>query len=175
MEAVLILVLLTGFIAVLGATVLLGSHLTRPASFASSPIQAHAIPSRGRTVFFSKAERAFYKALRTVVPDHMIFVKVRLADLVSLKPRTSFWEHFSALNRKRIDFVVCDPTLSPVLAIELDESGQRAVSSPPGDLVNSVLASASLPIVHVAQKRSYLFTELRRLLSPYLIMARPLI
>jgi len=176
MEALLVMVLLAGFLAVLGCTVWFGRHSVRPASFASYPVQGHAIPSRGRTVLFSKAERSFYQTLRTIVPDHMIFVKVRLADLVSLKPRSSsFWEHFSPINRKRIDFVVCDPTLAPVLAIELDQCGKSPVQNPTVDLVNSVLASASLPIVHIPQKRSYLFIEMRRLLSPYLRFGSPIV
>jgi hypothetical protein len=175
MEALLVLVLLGGFVAALGGILLIGLQSTGRANFVSHPSQAHAIPFRRRTVLFSKAERSFYQTLRSLVPDHMIFVKVKLADLVTLRPQQSFWEHFNPINRKHIDFVVCDPTLAPVLAIELDDLSKGNGDGSITNLVNSVLASASLPIVHVPQKRSYLFDELRRLLGPYIAVSRPLL
>lgn len=175
MEALLIVLLLGGFVTALAGIVVVGAHHSRPTpDFAFQPSQGHVIPQRSRTVLFSRAERSFYQMLRAVIPDHMIFVKVKLADLVSLKPRTSFWEHFNPINRKRIDFVICDPTLAPVLAIELDaepSAGERATPN----FVHTLLANASLPVVHVPQKRSYLFNELRRLLTPYLSVPRPLL
>ena len=175
MEALLIVILLAGFIATLGCIVMVGLRRAPRLSFASLPVQSHAIPHRRRPVFFSKAERSFYKALRALVPDHMIFVKVKLADLVSLNPRQSFWEHFSPINRRHIDFVVCDATLAPVLAIELDDPANLRGDSTKADLVKSVLATACLPIIHVPERRRYLFSELRRLLTPYLAVPRPLL
>ena len=175
MEAVLIVFLLGGFLAALTGIVLLGVHGSPRISFASLPVQSHAIPFRRRTVLFSKAERSFYDALRHLVPDHMIFMKVKLVDLVSLKPRHSFWEHFSAINRKQIDFVVCDATLAPVLAIELDGQPNLRPTRSNSDLVSSILANVSLPVVHVPHRRRYLFSELRRLLAPYLSVPRPLL
>ena len=175
MEALLVLVLLAGFVAVLAAIVAIGRYSQPVPHFAFQPAQGHVIPHRSRAILFSRAERSFYQTLRAVIPDHMIFVKVKLADLVSLRPRQSLWDYFSPINRKRIDFVVCDPTLAPVLAIELDHTGITKCSSVSSDLVNSVLANVALPVVHVPEKRSYLFNELRRLLMPYLSVPRPLL
>jgi hypothetical protein len=175
MDGFLIVVLLGGFLAVLAGIVLLGTRSARPANFVCRPVQAHAIPFRRRTVLFSKAERSFYKTLRALVPDHMIFVKVKLADLVSLKPRQSFWEHFSAIQRKQIDFVVCDQTLAPVLAIELADMKHPGVDAIAGDSLSSILATACLPVVRVPHQRHYLFNELRRMLTPYLAVPRPLL
>jgi len=175
MEASLIVIFLAGFLVTLGSIVVIGLRHGPRLSFASLPVQAHAIPHRRRPVLFSKAERSFYRTLRAVVPDHMIFTRVKLADLVALNPRQSVWEFFSPLNRRHIDFVVCDATLAPVLAIELD--GQTNVRAVEGnaDLVSSVLATASLPLVHFPERRRYLFSELRRLLTPYLGVARPIV
>jgi len=175
MEALLIVIFLAGFLAALGSIVAIGLRHGPRLSFASLPVQAHAIPHRRRPVFFSKAERSFYKTLRAVVPDHMIFTKVRLTDLVALNPKHSFWEFFSPMNRQHIDFVVCDATLAPVLAIELDGQTNIRAAEGKADLVSSVLATASLPVVHVPQRRRYLFSELRRLLTPYLGVPRPIV
>jgi len=175
MEALLVVILLVGFLAALGSIVAVGLRHAPRLNFASLPVQGHAILHRRRPVFFSKAERSFYKTLRALVPDHMIFVKVKLGDLVAINPRHSCWEFFSPMNRRHIDFVVCDATLAPVLAIELD--GQTNVRAVEGnaDLVSSVLATASLPLVHFPERRRYLFSELRRLLTPYLGVARPIV
>ncbi|MFL6513968.1 MAG: DUF2726 domain-containing protein [Chthoniobacterales bacterium] len=174
MEAVLVVFLLGGFLLVLGTTLLASRHVPQRPAFAGLSVHGHAFPYRRRIVLFSKAERSFYKALRSLVPDHMIFVKVKLADLVTMKPRQSLWEYFSPINRQHVDFVICDPTLAPVVAIALDSANQHS-SAAAADMVNSVLASASLPVLHVPQKRRYLFDELRRLLTPYLAVPRPLL
>jgi hypothetical protein len=176
MEALLILLLLGGFVGALALIVVAGAQYSRPVDFAWQPMQSDPVPYRRRSFLFSAAERSFYKALRTLVPDHMIFVKVRLADLVSLKPSGhSFWEHFSPIGRKHVDFVVCDQTLAPVLAIELDNIRHAGDRPSHYELVNSVLASASLPVVRIPEKRRYLFADLSRLLAPYLRVAAPMI
>ena len=172
MEPLLVLVLFSGFVAILTAIVFVTPHLSTHPGFARAS-QGRPMPFRRHTFLFSRAERSLYRALRSFVPDHMIFAKVRLADLVSITPGQPFWEHFSPINRKYIDFVVCDATLSPVLAIELDHTGKSG--RPTVDQVKSVLASASLPVVHIPQKRRYLFNELRRLLRPYLTLPHPLV
>jgi hypothetical protein len=170
MEPLLVVALLTGFLVVLGAIVLITRRAAAaPAPFHGQPIQTSPVPLPRRTVLFSKAERSFYQMLRTLVPDHMIFVKVKLADLAAVRAN-SFWDHFSPINRKHIDFVVCDPTLAPVVAIELDTAHGLSASA---DVVSSVLAGVSLPLVRVSENRP--FSELRQLLSPYLRVARPML
>ena len=174
MEPLLVLVLFSGFVAILAAIVLLTPHLSARRGFVRAS-QGRPMPFRRHTLLFSRAERSLYRALRSFVPDHMIFAKVKLADLVSIRPGQPFWEHFSSINRKYIDFVVCDATLSPVLAIELDHLTAGTSDRPSVDEVKSVLANASLPIVHIPQKRRYVFNELRRLLRPYLTLPHPLV
>jgi uncharacterized protein DUF2726 len=172
MEALLVLLLLAGFVAALGSIVLLSlRHPARPV-FASQPAWTHPIPVRRPALLFSKAERSFYSALRALVPDHMIFVKVKLTDLVSVSPQRSFWEHFNPINRKHVDFVVCDLTLAPVVAIELDDLTTPLGRASKPNLIDSVLNTAALPVVHIAQKPKYVFNDLRRLLSPYLSVPR---
>ena len=168
------LVLFTGFVAILAAIVFVTPHLANHRAFAKAS-QGRPMPFRRHTFLFSKAERSLYRALRSFVPDHMIFAKVRLADLVSVTPGQPFWEHFSPINRKYIDFVVCDATLSPVLAIELDHLTGGKSDRLSVDELKSMLASASLPVVRIPSRRHYLFNELRRSLRPYLTLPHPLV
>jgi hypothetical protein len=62
-----------------------------------------------------------------------------------------------------------------VLAIELDDLTNPLAQSSQRSLVDSVLSNAALPVVHVPQKRKYLFNDLRRLLMPYLSVSRPIV
>jgi len=176
MEPILLVALFTGFLAAL-AFILLLSLAHSPAQFACEPMQTHLVPYRRRSFLFSAAERSFYNTLRGLVPDHMIFVKVRLGDLVDVSSlEQSFWRHFNPIQRKLVDFVVCDPTLSPVVAIELDHSKLRHDQPSSRDqLVNSVLANVALPVVRIPERRRYIAGELRRLLSPYLRAPAPVI
>jgi hypothetical protein len=174
MEPLVVLLLLGGFVVTLLTIVLIGRHASARPVFAAPGFGGAPIPFRRRTVLFSKAERSFYQVLRSVLPDHMIFVKVKLTDLVCQKSRRSMWDYFAPINRRHIDFVVCDPTLSPVVAIELDKVNHYGAASA-ADVLNSVLGSASLPIVHVPHKRRYLFNELRKLLAPYVTVPHPLL
>ncbi|HJT80931.1 MAG TPA: DUF2726 domain-containing protein, partial [Chthoniobacterales bacterium] len=174
MEPLLVVLLLAGFLAVLTAIVWLGQHATARPAFTGSGFGGPPIPFRRRTVLFSKAERSFYQVLRSVVPDHMIFVKVKLADLVCSKPHQSLWDYFTPINRKHIDFVVCDPTLSPVLAIELEKANHYGGASA-ANILEAALGATSLPVVHVPHKRRYLFNELRKLLAPYVTVPHPLL
>jgi hypothetical protein len=177
MEAILILALFGGFIGALGASFLLSQrHSSRPA-FACPRVHIHgpAIPVRRYTLMFSRAERSFYRALRSMVPDHMIFVKVKVADLIPSAAKPSLWDHFSPINRKHVDFVVCDQTLAPVLAIELDDLTNPISSASRNSSVDSLLTNVALPVVHVPQKGKYLFNDLRRLLAPYLSVPRPIV
>jgi hypothetical protein len=168
MEPLIVVVLFSGFVAALAGSVVAGI-LPRHRFLGPAAMHPCPVPLRRRVALFSKPERSFYRMLRTLVPDHMIFVKVRLADLVARKPSDSFWEHFSPIQRKYVDFVICDRTLAPILAIELDQAGKALSPVGPARLVDSVLSAASLPVVHVPRRRRYLFNELRRLLAPYVV------
>lgn len=176
MEALLTLMLLGGFVGSLAFIFLLGRRLARPMEFACPGVLSNPIPFRRRSFLFSTAERSLYKVLRTLLPDHMIFVKVRLADLMAGKRSDpSFWEYFSPINRKQVDFVVCDPTLAPVLAIEMEHSHPLGRRHTDDALTNSVLASVSVPMVRVPERRSYVDNELSHLLAPYLRVPAPII
>lgn len=119
-----------------------------------------------RNPFLSVAERAVYEILRRLAPRHTVFAKVRLSELVTIQEGAENELNVDHIERKHLDFVVCDEKLSPVLAIDLDH--------PHGDerdqLVDEVLAAAALPIIHVRAGRRYGLDEFHQLLLPYLRM-----
>jgi hypothetical protein len=138
------------------------------------PPQADPLPYSARKYFFSAAERSFYEVLRRLAPDHTVFAKVRLADLVYVSKGTGSWQsHFNRINRKHVDFVLCNRDLAPVVAIELDDSSHDAEEREARDeFVDQVLASAALPIVHIRARRAYAPDDLRAAIHPFL-PARP--
>lgn len=84
-------------------------------------------------------------------------------------PAREFWEKFNSINGKHVDFVLCDETLAPVVAIELDDASHNSAACIKRDgFVDSVFQSAALPIVHVPAKRGYVLEEIRQLLAPHL-------
>ena len=132
-------------------------------------------PFAKRNDFFSSAERSLYEILCRLTPEHTVFAKVRLADLVRVQVSgREFWQRFDSIKAKHVDFVVCDEALAPVVAIEVDDATLDEADRLARDqFVDSVLESASLPIVHVRGKRGYVLDEIRELLAPHLRLSAP--
>ena len=116
----------------------------------------------------SAAERSFYGVLCQAV-DHRysIFPKVRLGDLLEIPWGTSkFRNHLSRIDRKHVDFVLCDPNVfAPVLIIELDDSSHERDDRQTRDaFVDAALDAAGLPILHVSVQHAYVPAEVRTLI-----------
>ena len=123
-------------------------------------------PFTVRRDFFSGAEQSLYEMLCRLCPGHTVFAKVRLADLVHVQASgRDFWQRFNSICGKHVDFVLCDERLAPVVAIELHDDGEKLKRDA---FVDTVLNTASLPIVHVRAKRGYVLDEIRQLLAPHL-------
>jgi hypothetical protein len=114
----------------------------------------------------SKPEKYFYNVLREIVGNYTVLTKVRLADLVETNkghPRQR--GNFNRVRSKHIDFVVCDDWLRPVIAIELDGSSHQLPERRERDaIVDQILATASLPIIHVSRRGWYDHDEIAKLL-----------
>jgi uncharacterized protein DUF2726 len=134
------------------------------------PAAKQSFPFAKRQYFFSAAERSLYEILRRLLPEHVVFAKVGLGELVYVTRKGSEWRtHRNRIDRKHLDFVICNADLEPVVAIELDDSSHREQRRRDRDaFVDQVLAAAGIPIVHVAAQRGYRLDELRQMLLPHL-------
>jgi hypothetical protein len=140
------------------------------------PPKSDPLPYSANKYFFSAAERSFYEIIKRLVPaEHTLFAKVRLADLVHVSKASGSWQaHFNRINRKHVDFVLCNRDLAPLVAIELDDSSHDGEQREARDIfVDQVLAAAALPIVHIRAKRAYAIDELRVALHPFLPARSP--
>jgi len=126
------------------------------------------LPYRKRDYLLTAAERSFYEVLHKAVGEEMhVFPKARLADLVWLPKGTKNPQaHWNRIMSEHVDFVLCDrQSVSPVLAIELDDSSHQMSHRQERDsFVNQVFHAASLPVLRIPAKRSYAPNELAELI-----------
>jgi len=122
-----------------------------------------------RPFLLSKPEKYFYNILREVFGTYTILAKVRLADLIEANVHPRWHTNFTRIRSKRVDFVICDAGLCPLVAVKLDGSSAKCADRQQSDnLVDRILKEASLQIVHVPRQKRYFHEEIRRLLSPKL-------
>jgi hypothetical protein len=146
--------LLSPTVIVVGALILTAIVLIAALRAASNPyIRADCL--------FSKAEANFYFALKGAVQDrYIVFGKVRVADIITIKSGLSPKARMSALGRiaqKHLDYVLVHPvTLAPVCAIELnDKSHSRDDRSKRDQMLSKIFDKAEFPIIWVKAARSY--------------------
>ncbi len=110
-----------------------------------------------RQYLLTRAEKGFYNILREVVAPHAVLAKVRLADLVEADERHLLRRsNFDHIKSKHIDFVICDRALSPIIAVELDDSSHQRPDRVARDRdVNRIIEIASLPLLRVPVRRAY--------------------
>lgn len=118
-------------------------------------------------VLFSPAERSLLGVLyQAFGSDYQIFGKVRVADVVSVKPlsnRSDWQSAFNKINAKHFDFVLCSKTdLSIVAVLELnDSSHEEAKRSERDSFLEALCQSASLPLVQIKAEQLYSVSELK--------------
>jgi hypothetical protein len=118
------------------------------------------VPYKSAGPLLSAAEANFLAALDTVAPPYRVFVKVRLADLIAVKPGLDRSRQTAALNRvasKHLDFVLMDSSSRNVVcAIELDDSSHnRSDRRQRDEFVDRACQAAGVALVRVKATRSY--------------------
>lgn len=153
--------------------------LTQPASRYDEGVPANAYAAEASLL--SPAERSFLGVLDAAgMAGVRIFPKVRIADIVHVRGglgRSVATTAQNRINSKHVDFVcVREDTMAPVLIIELDDSSHaRPDRMERDDFVDSVFASAGIPVLHVPNKRSYSIEEVRRMLMEFVDLTSPLV
>ena len=126
---------------------------------------------RKQDELFTAAELRFLLALdQAVAPGQRVLGKVRVADVVSVRPGLNPKARQIAINRvaqKHFDFVVCSgPSLVPVCAIELNDSSHNSSSAKRRDeFLSSVCAQIGLPLLVVRAAGSYAPEAVRQQIS----------
>ncbi len=157
------------FFFIIAVLIILGVLAVFAKEFLSEKPKPGKLPYHKKDYLLTQAERSFYGVLEEAIDSDLnIFAKVRLADLVYLPKGTQNWQsHQNRVNAKHADFVLCDKKkLSPVLAIELDDSSHKSSSRQERDnFVNEVFRTAGLPLLRITAKRSYVSKELSEMIQ----------
>lgn len=146
-------------ILVIGAFIAFQS-LKGPQRKSNSQGRQEDLPYALRSYLMSKAERSFFGVLEQATDQSKfyIFPQVSLASLVYVEKDTGAYQTWhNKIDRKSVDFVLFDrSTISPVLAIELDDSSHEREDRQERDIfVDNVLAKVGLPLLHVKAQTGY--------------------
>ena len=127
---------------------------------------AHTGPSKLMPVYaytkrpqiMTNHELGFYKILAEVAGErYYIFPQVHLSALLDHKVKGQTWSAaFKHINGKSVDYVLCDKiTLSPVYAIELDDSSHDSTVRQTRDQeVERIFQAADLPLIRFKDYRN---------------------
>jgi predicted RNA-binding Zn-ribbon protein involved in translation (DUF1610 family) len=124
--------------------------------------------------FLSRAELSFFGVLRQAVGENgIVFAKVRVADVISIRKNLSASKRQTAFNRiqsKHFDFIICTPNnIIPKAAIELDDSSHKHSARIRRDeFLNHAAKVAGLPLLRITAKNAYAIVEIREKLALYL-------
>lgn len=126
-------------------------------------------PYKVRDDFLSSAELSFYLVLKNAVSDWaVVYPKIGLRELfyVNSKNFGFFRSYTNKIDRKHVDFLLCDPvTIQPIMGIELDDkSHMRSDRRKRDRFVENVFKAAKLPLTRIPAKYSYSLSELSTLL-----------
>jgi very-short-patch-repair endonuclease len=122
-------------------------------------------PYQKDPLLFTPAERAFLDVLEQALGgEFRIMGKVRLADILKVRPAITGGERLSAFNSiqsKHLDFVACDPDdFSIQFAVELDDRSHNQRNRQDRDaFLDKAMEAAGLPIIRFPAKATYSVQE----------------
>lgn len=106
----------------------------------------------------SPNEYKFYKELKKFTDENSLLIcpKVGLKDLFDVTDTKNKMTYFNKVKQKHIDFLVCDSTLKPKYAVELDDkSHEKEKSKESDDFKNAIFGLANIPLIRVKVMQQY--------------------
>lgn len=116
-------------------------------------------PYVAKESILSKSEFDFYRQLKEslVETDFIILMKVGIRDIVRI-PRDAkkYIAWLNKIDKKHVDFLICDKSLKPIRVIELDDRTHNLPGRIERDkFVDEIFESVSIPIEHIKVESSY--------------------
>lgn len=170
-------ILIIVFVIVAGGLQILLEQNRRKGKGGSDEKKYPGYPYRRAPHLLTPTELKFYQVLRAAAGENaVIFAKVRLGDLfnVATNDRSKTYGYRNKIDRKHVDFVLCDPmTLTPIAGVELDDSShQRDDRQARDEFVDGVFSAAGLPLLHFPARREYNRADLETQITPYVSISR---
>ncbi|MDD4804055.1 MAG: DUF2726 domain-containing protein [Candidatus Pacebacteria bacterium] len=134
--------------------------------------ESNSIRYKKKFSLMNKTESALFFELQNQLPrNYHIFPNMRLADIVETINDAGYYESKKRNNKimpKHIDFVICDSTFKPIVAIELNGKYHNNYERMEKDEEKKeILKEADLPLITVKVGDS--FTESVEKIKKYLI------
>jgi very-short-patch-repair endonuclease len=112
-----------------------------------------------RDLIMTRAENEFFKMLDEAVgQDYYVFPQVHLSSLFEHRVQgQDWWKAFHHINRKSVDFVICDrQTVRPLAAIELDDWSHKLDKRKTRDAeVERIFQGANFPLLRFGHRGPY--------------------
>lgn len=112
-----------------------------------------------RDLIMTQAENNFFKMLDEAIgQDYYVFPQVHLSSLFEHKIHgQDWWKAFHHINRKSVDFVICDKqTVRPLAAIELDDWSHKLDKRKVRDTeVERIFEGAKFPLLRFGHNGPY--------------------
>ena len=89
--------------------------------------------------------------------DFIILMKVGIRDIVRIPRDTKkYIAWLNKIDKKHVDFLICDKSLKPIRVIELDDRTHNLPGRIERDkFVDEIFESVSIPIEHIKVESSY--------------------
>jgi very-short-patch-repair endonuclease len=164
------------FAVLLAVIVALFRALTRSNAKSATPTASpkNDFPYQKEPTLFTPAERSFLGVLEQAMGEEFrIMGKVRLADLVRVRPGLSASERqtaFNMISAKHVDFAAFAPDdLSIQFAVELDDSSHAQKARQERDtFLDGVMNAAGIPLVRFPAQKAYSIQEVRQAITSVL-------
>ncbi|MBP9668953.1 MAG: DUF2726 domain-containing protein [Candidatus Pacebacteria bacterium] len=94
------------------------------------------------------SEQALFFEIRKQLPaEYHLFPNMRIADVIDAVHGVGFYNRRNKILPKHVDFLICDRSFKPIVAIELNGSShQRADRIERDALVADIFSQAELPL-----------------------------
>ena len=108
-----------------------------------------------RNDVMNKSERIFFDILKRELDDaYHIFPKIRVEDFVGVKktgvPKNKFFGLRGRIKSRHVDFLLCNKSMRPVMAIEIDGLSHKSEKAIERDnFINILYEDIKLPIRHI--------------------------
>lgn len=96
----------------------------------------------------SRVEQVLYYRLVQTLPDHVVLAQVPLSRFLRVRKGRTWREWHNRIDRKSVDFLVCDRDFTVVAGIELDDASHDSAIRSKADVTKGrALAAARVPLV----------------------------
>lgn len=143
------------------------NHTTLKSANGGSDVDCVASLSLRETVLLERQAVLYRSLVSALSTDAVVFAKVRLADFLKLDNGGNDLKFAIKMDRKFVDFLLCDPqTMKPLAVVEMSSSPTKSDSrsQTKDPFVMQSLRSAKVKLLRIEARSHYAIDELRTLL-----------